>query len=76
MRLPRACEIRPSSVRTTEHFARSTRREHLGPHLFNLYINCLLKSLPTESAMAYANDVTLVSHGITSAKAASNMQNL
>ena len=47
-----------------------------GPHLFNLYINSLLQSLPEESTVAYADDITLVTKGNTADEAASNMQAL
>ena len=48
----------------------------LGPHLFNLYINSVFESLPTESVVAYADDITIVTHGDTAAEANNNMQNL
>ena len=48
----------------------------LGPHLFNMYINSLLKSLPPDSAVAYADDVTLIVHGKTAAETTRNMQDL
>ena len=35
----------------------------LGPQLFNIYIDDLLQSLPDESCVAYADDVTLVATG-------------
>ena len=35
----------------------------LGPQLFNIYIDDLLQSLPEESCVAYADDVTLVATG-------------
>ena len=47
-----------------------------GPHLFNMYINSLLQSLLPDSAVAYADDVTLIAQGKTAAEATRNMQDL
>ena len=48
----------------------------LDPHLFNIYIDSLLRSLPADSVVAYADDVTLVSHGASPVECTSNMQGL
>ena len=46
----------------------------LGPTLFNIYINSLLNVIPNDSAIAYADDITLVSHGDSASIASTNMQ--
>ena len=48
----------------------------LGPHLFNIYIDSLLRSLPADSVVAYADDVTLVSHCASPVECISSMQGL
>ena len=48
----------------------------LGPHLFNIYIDSLLRSLSADSVVAYADNVTLVSHGASPVECTSNMQGL
>ena len=46
----------------------------LGSYLFNIYINCLMESLQPDSFIAYADEITLVTHGASAAKAKKNMQ--
>ena len=46
----------------------------IGPLLFVIYITDLLTSLPANTVMAYADDVTLVAYGQSEAKAAGALQ--
>ena len=46
----------------------------IGPLLFVIYINDLLTSLPANTVMAYADDVTLVAYGQSEAEAAGALQ--
>ena len=48
----------------------------LGPTIFNIFINGLLNSLPSNSSIAYADDVTLISQGDNGINASNNMQML
>ena len=48
----------------------------LGPTLFLIYFNDLLKTLPPDNVIAYADDVSLVCHGNSSSEANVNMQYL
>ena len=47
-----------------------------GSQLFNIYLNDLIQKLPYESIVAYADDITITTHGSTLVEAADNMQNL
>jgi hypothetical protein len=46
----------------------------LGPTLFNIFINRLLNCLPNNCSIAYADDITLISHGDCASSATNNMQ--
>ena len=46
----------------------------LGPTLFSMYINSLLNILEPDTAIAYADDVTIISFGKTPAIAAANAE--
>ena len=46
----------------------------IGPLLFVIFINDLLTSLPANTVMAYADDVTLVAYGQSEAEAAGALQ--
>jgi Reverse transcriptase (RNA-dependent DNA polymerase) len=48
----------------------------LGPVLFNIFINSLLKTLPIENTVAYADDITLVVYGSSSTAVCQAMQAL
>ena len=48
----------------------------LGPVLFNIYLNRLLKLLPDDNAIAYADDLTLVCSNMSSSLAHKRMQSL
>ena len=48
----------------------------LGPDIFNIFINGLLNSLPNNSSIAYADDVTLIRQGDNAISASNNMQML
>ena len=48
----------------------------LSLHLFNLYIYSLFESLSLDSVIAYADNITLVAHGVSAAKATKSMQEL
>ena len=45
----------------------------LGPHLFKIYIDSLLRSLPADSVEAYVDDLTLVSHSALPVECTSNI---
>ena len=47
-----------------------------GPQLFNVYINDLLRSLPTDGCIAYADDLTLIGKGSLPDESRNSLQSL
>ena len=48
----------------------------IGPVLYNIFANFLLRALPTDCSVAYADDVTLLAHDSSYADACSTIQDL
>ena len=46
----------------------------LGPTIFNIFINQLFYCLPADCSIAYADDITLISHGDSASSASNCMQ--